>query len=79
MVLVKSYRLSVISDAQHPGRGGRAAEGSCLLSSYGGKLPSRVRIPASPPFIIRGGPAWDSVPNGGLTGEDYIPCPWHGA
>ena len=26
------------------------AEGARLLSEYGGKLPSRVRIPVSPPF-----------------------------
>ena len=29
-------------------RGGRAAEGTRLLSEYGGKPPSRVRIPPSP-------------------------------
>ena len=26
------------------------AEGARLLSEYGGKLPSRVRIPVSPPY-----------------------------
>ena len=30
------------------GRGGRVAEGTRLLSEYGGKPPSRVRIPPSP-------------------------------
>ena len=28
------------------------AEGARLLSEYGGKLPSRVRIPLSPPQAI---------------------------
>ena len=28
------------------------AEGARLLSEYGGKLPSRVRIPLSPPHAI---------------------------
>ena len=31
-----------------PGRGGRVAEGTRLLSEYGGQTPSRVRIPPSP-------------------------------
>ncbi len=31
-----------------PGRGGRVAEGTRLLSEYGGQPPSRVRIPPSP-------------------------------
>ena len=30
------------------GRGGRVAEGTRLLSEYGGQTPSRVRIPPSP-------------------------------
>jgi hypothetical protein len=29
------------------------AEGTRLLSEYGGKPPSRVRIPVSPPFNIK--------------------------
>ena len=29
------------------------AEGARLLSEYGAKVPSRVRIPLSPPFTIR--------------------------
>ena len=32
----------------NPGRGGRVAEGTRLLSEYGGQTPSRVRIPPSP-------------------------------
>ncbi len=32
-----------------------SAEGARLLSEYGGKLPSRVRIPVSPPFSIISG------------------------
>jgi hypothetical protein len=35
------------------GRGGREAEGTRLLSEYGGQTPSRVRIPPSPPFVRR--------------------------
>jgi hypothetical protein len=31
-----------------PGRGGRVAEGTRLLSEYGHQVPSRVRIPPSP-------------------------------
>ena len=33
---------------QTPGRGGRVAEGTRLLSEYGDQTPSRVRIPPSP-------------------------------
>lgn len=38
-------RRSTLGD---PRRGGRAAEGTRLLSEYGAKSPSRVRIPPSP-------------------------------
>ena len=31
------------------------AEGTRLLSEYGGKPPSRVRIPVSPPLVIMPG------------------------
>jgi hypothetical protein len=40
-----------------PGRGGRAAEGTRLLSEYGVKTPSRVRIPPSPPRLDVGSTA----------------------
>ena len=35
-----------------PGRGGREAEGTRLLSEYGGQTPSRVRIPPSPCRVV---------------------------
>ena len=37
-----------------PGRGGRAAEGTRLLSEYGVTTPSRVRIPPSPSSDVSG-------------------------
>ena len=40
-----AVRRSTLGD---PRRGGRAAEGTRLLSEYGAKSPSRVRIPPSP-------------------------------
>ena len=40
--------------ATNPGRGGRVAEGTRLLSEYGGQTPSRVRIPPSPsPYSLQ--------------------------
>src|SRR5258705_13475670 len=39
---------SLYTGAAHPRRGGRAAEGTRLLSEYGVHTPSRVRIPPSP-------------------------------
>jgi hypothetical protein len=30
-----------------------SAEGTRLLSEYGAKVPSRVRIPVSPPLVIK--------------------------
>ena len=45
------------STLSRPGRGGREAEGTRLLSEYGAKSPSRVRIPPSPlpaaPLAVR--------------------------
>ena len=41
------------------GRGGREAEGTRLLSEYGGQTPSRVRIPPSPFYVAR-----QTVPSG---------------
>ncbi len=35
-----------------PRRGGRVAEGAPLLREYGLYLPSRVRIPPSPPLLL---------------------------
>src|SRR5213078_3819509 len=43
-----SGRRSTFTLAETPGRGGRVAEGTRLLSEYGVHAPSRVRIPPSP-------------------------------
>jgi hypothetical protein len=40
--------VSRLAPCQTPRRGGREAEGTRLLSEYGGQTPSRVRIPPSP-------------------------------
>jgi hypothetical protein len=46
---VPDDRTAVLrSTLDDPRRGGRAAEGTRLLSEYGAKSPSRVRIPPSP-------------------------------
>ena len=39
-----------INQLTNHGEMAELAEGARLLSEYGGKLPSRVRIPVSPPF-----------------------------
>src|SRR5205807_10380059 len=43
-----SGRRPTFTLAETPGRGGRVAEGTRLLSEYGVHAPSRVRIPPSP-------------------------------
>src|ERR1700732_3202045 len=40
--------ILALDSRRAPGRGGRVAEGTRLLSEYGVHTPSRVRIPPSP-------------------------------
>ena len=50
MIVTLILTIQLINQVTIHGEMAELAEGARLLSEYGGKLPSRVRIPVSPPF-----------------------------
>jgi len=62
-------RRSTLGD---PRRGGRAAEGTRLLSEYGAKSPSRVRIPPSPSTSAHTRQCWRGLAR--ALAPSFVPC-----
>ena len=50
MIVTFILTIQLINQSTIIGEMAELAEGARLLSEYGGKLPSRVRIPVSPPY-----------------------------